>query len=112
MDESIERRALTLLAVNGLVIGIGGGGAAASYSGVEWHAVVYMIGLASFVASMGLCGLLLAPPEMNAPFALRRPAVFFWATIAFGLGISLIAVNGAAAAFDLIKHAEELGGSG
>ncbi len=49
---------------------------------------------------------------MNAPFALRRPAVFFWAAIAFSLGITLIAVNGASAAFDVIKHANELGGAG
>ena len=110
MEESIERRALTLLAVNGIVVGIGSGGIALSFNAVQWHAVVYMIGLASFVLSIALCTLLLAPAEMNPPFALRRPAVFFWATIAFALGIVLVAVNGAGSAYDLITDPGQFGG--
>jgi ABC-type uncharacterized transport system permease subunit len=110
MIESLERRAMTLAAAAGLVVVLNGATSVAFNFGVEsWKVGLFVAGLVAMVVCIGLALLAIAPENAWKGAGSDRPLLLFWATAAFALGITLIALLSAIGALQALGEETPFG---
>jgi hypothetical protein len=105
MPDSLERRAVLLLLVSGLVIPFATNGLFVLSLGIEtWRVALYIASLAGLVVALILALLTLAPDNPRTAVLPDRSALVFWGFAAFSAGISLTALSAAIAAIQALGN--------
>jgi hypothetical protein len=111
MDDHVERRAVTIAAVAGLVTIFNGFNTFTFTIGPEtWQVAVLVASFAALVACLVLAVLALAPVMLVRRGVPSKAVLVFWATAAFAAAVILVAGSTSASAVLLLNRGESLFG--
>jgi hypothetical protein len=102
VTDALDRRAAILIAISGLAILFHGTAGSFPYEPATWKVALFIVSLAGFLATLSLAVLAVAPDHPRTARLPRREELLFWAAIAFGAALLLIAVVAGASAVDAL----------